>query len=433
MPEAVDLALLLRLEPAQVIEYLERRGYQISFNWFDIDALSHARSFTVAKGLTLDVLREVRGAVREAIQDGITERDFIRRLTPKLQALGWWGKREITGPDGQAIDVQLGSPARLKTIYRTNLRTAQSAGRYFQQLELAEDRPYWQYITIQDERVRASHAVMHGKVFRYDDPIWRWLYPPNGFGCRCRVRTLSEARLRAEGLTVESSAGRLGMRTVEVGIDRLTGEVIYQDIPTFDGLDMFGRPFKFNSDPGWDHNPGAVLFDTQGRTPPAGQQGNFARSVIPIVSGQNDWRSLGLQSVQRLSDREFLALPTTGGIQSGLDAVATALGMSMPGIVIRSPIEQVGITRQDLTHIATDNNQVAAAPMLRQLITKPWEIWLTEYADGFRRHYLQPVRDDRGRGLSVIRFNQDGSLYWWIARGRSMDAIRVGDLLWSEL
>ncbi|CAH8721330.1 hypothetical protein HTL2_006310 [Paenibacillus melissococcoides] len=46
---------------------------------------------------------------------------------------------------------------------------------------------------------------MHGRVFRADDPIWNTWYPPNGFRCRCTVRTLSERQVRERGLKVETT------------------------------------------------------------------------------------------------------------------------------------------------------------------------------------------------------------------------------------
>src|SRR5690625_6100252 len=68
-----------------------------------------------------------------------------------------------------------------------------------------------------DSRTRPSHAALHEKVFPHDDPIWEHIYPPNGFNCRCRVRTLSEDRLKEEGLSADSSKGQLRQEMVEAG------------------------------------------------------------------------------------------------------------------------------------------------------------------------------------------------------------------------
>ncbi|MHB1371451.1 MAG: phage head morphogenesis protein, partial [Pseudomonadaceae bacterium] len=149
------------------------------------------QAFTVAKATRLDILQDIREAVEKAITEGKTLAWFAKELTPVLQAKGWWGRQEhVDAETGEVTQVQLGSPWRLQTIYRTNLQTAYMAGRFQEQLANADDRPYWQYVAILDGRTRPSHRAMNGKVFRYDDPFWGSFYPPNGWGCRCRVVAL---------------------------------------------------------------------------------------------------------------------------------------------------------------------------------------------------------------------------------------------------
>ena len=54
--------------------------------------------------------------------------------------------------------------------------------------------PYSRYIAIEDQKSRPSHAALNGKVFKKDDPLWDTHYPPNGFGCRCRVEGVTPSR-----------------------------------------------------------------------------------------------------------------------------------------------------------------------------------------------------------------------------------------------
>lgn len=42
-----------------------------------------------------------------------------------------------------------------------------------------------QYRTANDEKVRASHAVLHNITLPADDVFWIYYYPPNGWRCRC--------------------------------------------------------------------------------------------------------------------------------------------------------------------------------------------------------------------------------------------------------
>lgn len=61
------------------------------------------------------------------------------------------------------------------------------------------------YDAVNDSHTRPSHLAMDGKVFPADSPIWDTWFPPNGFRCRCTVRTLSKRQVEQRGLKVETS------------------------------------------------------------------------------------------------------------------------------------------------------------------------------------------------------------------------------------
>lgn len=260
MPDPVNLGYAMRLEPKDAIAYFESKGYAISWNWGEVRDAAHARAFTVAKAARMDVLQDFRDGMQEVLKEGLTEREFLRAMEPKLKAKGWWGKQIIVDPDGGAEAVQLGSPHRLRTIYRTNKFSAYQAGRYKRQKERAESRPYWQYVAIMDSRTRPSHASLDGQVFRHDDPIWEAIYPPNGFNCRCRVRTLSQARLDEEGHTVQNSEGKITEEMVDAGFDKRTGEIFQKPATVFRGKGADGRDIVFRTDPGFNTSQGQLAF-----------------------------------------------------------------------------------------------------------------------------------------------------------------------------
>ncbi len=182
MPEPVDIGYSFGLPPRQAIEYFKAKGYEISWNWWETWQEANARSFTVAKAAKMDVLADIRSEVERALEEGLTEKQFADALEPRLRAKGWWGRKFVADPDGVIRKAQLGSPRRLKTIYRTNMRVAQAVSAHRFQMETADFNPYWQYLTLDDNLVRDSHRALHGRVFRYDDPIWQIIYPPNGWG-----------------------------------------------------------------------------------------------------------------------------------------------------------------------------------------------------------------------------------------------------------
>lgn len=252
--DSIDLAYCMTLPPKRAVEYLRSKGFAITWDWEELWQDAQAQAFTVAKATRLDILQDIRDTVEKALQEGKTFAWFEKELTPVLQAKGWWGKQDVTDEaTGEVSQVQLGSPYRLKTIYRTNIQTAYQAGRFQEQLENADDRPYWQYVAILDGKTRPSHRAMNGKVFRFDDPFWASFYPPNGWGCRCRVKALSQSNVERRGLVLESSAGKLGsaMRLVRIGEER--------EVATFRAVDPVTRKeITMSPDVGWSYNPGAA-------------------------------------------------------------------------------------------------------------------------------------------------------------------------------
>lgn len=256
MPPAISGILLdaFKLKPVDAIKYLKSKGYAVSWNWYDTWKEAHAKAFTVAKATRMDVLQAIREEVEKALEEGRTLAQFKKDLTQRLKALGWWGI--TTDDDGN--EVRLGTPWRLRTIYRTNIQTAYSAGRYKQQRAVATARPYWQYIAVMDSKTRAAHRALHGKVLRADDPAWDTIYPPNGWGCRCRVRTLSQRDIDRRKLTVEPvDTKRLVTREVPVGSGDTKHLVKVTGYTTTTGD---GQPITMWPDAGWDYNNGSAAW-----------------------------------------------------------------------------------------------------------------------------------------------------------------------------
>lgn len=247
------LEALFGLPPAEAIAHLKSKGLAITFNWAEMLDEAHARSFTVAKAMRLDVLRVLRKGVLDAIEQGKTLRQFETELTPLLQQQGWWGKQIVVDNEGQAQEVQLGSPRRLKTIYQTNLQSAYMAGRMKAQME-ATAFPWLMYVAIMDGRTRPSHAALNGRIWRKDDPVWASIYPPNGFNCRCRTRALTDGQMRREGLS-PSAPPLVKTREVNAGTDPLTGEQFRTVQTGVRVQDDRGRPITMWVDPGFNSSP----------------------------------------------------------------------------------------------------------------------------------------------------------------------------------
>lgn len=223
-----DIRALFLLEPKAAMAYLDRKGLEIHWNWHEaLGGDIHDRILTVAKVARLDILQDIKDGLAAVLKHGQTERDFIRNLEPILKARGWWGRKIVVDSQGEAEVVQEGSPYRLKTIYRTNLQSAYMKGRAEAMEEATDTHPWWQIVGVDDPRTRPSHRMMHGKVFRHDDPLMQAIGPPPwGFNCRCRLRPLSDRSLERKGLKPESGDGKLVTIEEKAGMDKRTGEII---------------------------------------------------------------------------------------------------------------------------------------------------------------------------------------------------------------
>jgi uncharacterized protein with gpF-like domain len=224
--------------PADVLAFFANKGLKVSFDWRDVWRQEHASAFTVAKAMQLDVLEAIRLELDRAILDGRTLRDFRKDLTPTLQRLGWWGKQEwVDKTTGEVLDVQLGSPRRLRTIYNANLRTARAAGQWDRAQRNKAVFPYLKYGLGPSEQHRELHQQWDGTILPVDHPWWSTHLPPNGWGCKCGVRSISRAEMAKKGW--EQSGNPLVRR--KTWVNERTGKTTL--VP--EGID-----------PGWDTNPG---------------------------------------------------------------------------------------------------------------------------------------------------------------------------------
>lgn len=247
--QELSIQYLLDATPQEAVDYLKAKEIKITGNWQELWQEAHAKAFTVAQMAKLDLLNDIHQEVIHAVKTGMSEKDFILSLQPKLEKSGWWGKKKVI-KNGQEIEVQLGSPRRLKTILRTNMLTSYQAGRYLNQIANSDEQPYWEYVAVNDSRTRHAHKVLNGLVFKADDPIWDTIYPPNGWNCRCRVRALSQFRL---GNKKVHDSRRMGFSSKQTQTTSY-GKTYPAEITTFKG--------QIVTVPGWNHNVGKAAYGT---------------------------------------------------------------------------------------------------------------------------------------------------------------------------
>jgi len=221
---------------AEALEFLRAKLPLPTERWDDLLGAAHDRAFVVAGAMRADLLADLQAAVVKAREKGTTLAEFKKDFERIVAERGWTG---WTGEETKA-----GRAWRARVIYETNLQTSYQAGRFQQMKEVANRRPYWRYR--HNDAVttpRPEHLAWDGKVLRHDDPWWGPHYPPNGWGCRCFVETLSERDLKRLGIEPETGDAMPYSGTVEQVLPR-TGEVI--ELP--EGVDR-----------GWDYALGASV------------------------------------------------------------------------------------------------------------------------------------------------------------------------------
>ena len=154
-----------------------------------MNAAAQRRSFTVANAATDEIVRVVKRELVRQVALGGELRDFKTAALRRMADAGW--------------TPQNGSHA--ETVFRTNVMGAYNSGRHRQMTQplVLAARPYWQVLGVGDgpPRERANHARVNNKVFAADDPGWATKYPPFGFNCRHRVRSLSKAQGQQIGVS----------------------------------------------------------------------------------------------------------------------------------------------------------------------------------------------------------------------------------------
>ncbi len=253
-----------KVVPQAALDYLNNKKLKPSFNYQEVWKQEHGHSFTVAKMLETDLLMETKQLLVQSLAEGKTFADFKRELRPQLIERGWWGQKEMVNPNtGKTEVVQLGSNQRLKTIYQTNMRTAHAAGNWQRIERNKETHPYLVYELGAANEHRQEHMAWHGLVLSVDDKFWDTHYPLNGWGCKCRVRQISQHnfdKLKTSGITTRTP--ELDTQGRPTGRFKQKSQAIQTQSPKIETRELVNKHtgevmrVPKGIDAGWDYNMG---------------------------------------------------------------------------------------------------------------------------------------------------------------------------------
>jgi SPP1 gp7 family putative phage head morphogenesis protein len=226
----VDLKLA-RVPFKDAVDFLKNKVPLGTEAWSDLLNEAHDRAFVIAGVTRGDVLTDIQNSIAKAMNDGTPLDQWRKKEFPKIIEGRWIPTDKRTG--------EANAGWRARVIFETNMRTAYAAGRHAEFQRMRDAFPYWQYRHGDSRVARPDHLSWDGMVLRADDPWWETHYPPNGFGCRCFVRPVSESALKRLGKEGPDAPPPSPMRQVKYG-DRMI------EVPQ-------------GVDPGWAYTPGASL------------------------------------------------------------------------------------------------------------------------------------------------------------------------------
>ncbi|MBJ9373340.1 phage minor head protein [Acinetobacter sp. TGL-Y2] len=164
----------------EALKFAESRKIALPDEFYSMDLKTRQLATTVGFLSSIEQIQTVIKGVNKAIADGTTFEDFKKYVADN--------------------DIIL-SESYLSNVFRTNIQTAYSHGRWEQQQRNKTKKPYLMYSAIDDSRVRPEHLALNKIIRHIDDPFWLLYYPPWGFMCRCTVIALTEAQAKKYGIT----------------------------------------------------------------------------------------------------------------------------------------------------------------------------------------------------------------------------------------
>ena len=179
-----DIRAVFTLPFEAQIDFFRRKLNLPTERWDDIQKSAHDRAFVVAGATKADLLDDLRKAVDKSIANSGTLEEFRKDFRAIVEKHGW---HDWTGEGSEA-----GEAWRTKVIWQTNIRTSHAAGRYAQLTnpDTLKALPYWRYVHNElatTPRPQHKHWGEINLTLPADHEFWQTHYPPNGWGCGCRV------------------------------------------------------------------------------------------------------------------------------------------------------------------------------------------------------------------------------------------------------
>ncbi|QDL55901.1 phage minor head protein [Rhodoferax aquaticus] len=353
-----DLVKPFGVQFGQAIDNLKGKLPEATMKWDDLAGPVHGKVFAIAGATNTDLVADIQKSLVDALKNGTTITQFRKDFDATVQKYGWTyrGKRGW----------------RTSVIFNNNMRSAHMAGRWEQLQANKARRPFLQYRTAGDARVRPMHRMWNGLIFPIDDAFWQTHYPPNGWGCRCTVRAYSQADLDDGNLQVSEP------------FQVKTREVVTRDGEITDRVPV-------GIDPGWDHNVG------QSWIAPELALGQKIAALPKPLQGLLADKAVS-PAYQKVLNDNFKAFKTAIKQPVGQ---AQIVGFMDSGMInaIAEKLPEVELQTTSVSVLDSKTNHLAG----RHKVNSP-QVWPEEWANNLPEHFrnYQAVLLDKKSGNLIV-------------------------------
>jgi len=383
---------------SEAIDFFRKKLRLPTSGWTDIWQEQHSHAFVVA------------GAAHDALVE-----DFYNAIMKAKWAGGGYEEfkqsfQDIAAKHGWSYN---GSPGwRSRIIYDTNVTQSYNAGRYQQMMAVKHLRPYWEYEHTSIEHPRLEHKAWSGKILSADDVWWDTHYPQNGWGCKCRVHSLSEFEARQKwekkGLSGPDQSPPIEMEEKVIGKNGSNPRTVW----VAKGID-----------PGFAYNPGKAFLEPHTVPPLQGYDAVLKQRGEPWPTGFNPPSApkptkvpahivLPADTAPEVAAQDFLEV--FGATMEQGAAFTDAAGSTL---AVTKALFQDGQGDFKWLSSAKKAERLKYINLLAMTLIEPdeiWWVWVKDHQDNGRwrlkRRYLRAFELDGSAeyGVSVFEWGRTG-------------------------
>lgn len=173
--------LLTPVPHEEAMEFIKRKPVVSQRIFKALTPELKARAFAVAGVEAADTLQRLRERLADLPRGAQWEdikKDLVSEISPFLVS--------SDEPDDRARQ-ERGAVARAELLLRIHGFQSYSAAAHRELDEQRDIFTHWKYLSMEDSKVRHTHAALNGTILPHDSPFWRHHYPPWEWGCRCQV------------------------------------------------------------------------------------------------------------------------------------------------------------------------------------------------------------------------------------------------------